>query len=134
VSVAFQLGIAAKCRHRLYDIDRAEVMQEAAAQKFAQLVEVVPDESLLADFPALWPAEIEVDAGDQVFRRRISVAAGDPARPLDDAQLLQKARRVFTQLGEPATADGLVEYGLKGLDDRDSCKQFADTMWHAGAA
>jgi 2-methylcitrate dehydratase PrpD len=134
VSVAFQLGLAAERRQRLYDVERGDVMQEVAAQKFAQLVEVVADESLLADFPASWPAEIEVDAGDQVFRRRVTAAAGDPSRPLDDAQLLTKARRVFAQLGDPAVAGRLVDIGLKGFDDKGSCKQLADAMWNTGAA
>jgi 2-methylcitrate dehydratase PrpD len=132
VSVAFQLGLAAERRPRLYDIERSDVTEDAVVQKFAQLVEVIPDENLLADFPASWPAEIEVDAGDQIFRRRVTAAAGDPSRPLDDAQLLQKARRVFAQLGEPAAAGRLVELGLKGLDDKDTCKKLADAMWDAG--
>jgi 2-methylcitrate dehydratase PrpD len=132
VSVAFQLGLAAERRPRLYDIERSDVTEDAVVQKFAQLVEVIPDENLLADFPASWPAEIEVDAGDQIFRRRVTATAGDPSRPLDDAQLLQKARRVFAQLGEPAAAGRLVELGLKGLDDKDTCKKLADAMWDAG--
>jgi 2-methylcitrate dehydratase PrpD len=134
VSVAFQLGLAAERRQRLYDIERSDVTQDAAVQKFAQLVEVVPDENLHAEFPASWPAEIEVDAGDQIFRRRVTAAAGDPTRPLDDAQLLAKARRVFAQFGEPAAAGRLVDIGLKGLDDKNSCKQLADAMWDAGVA
>jgi 2-methylcitrate dehydratase PrpD len=134
VSVAFQLGLAAERRQRLYDIERSDVTQDAAAQRFAQLVEVVPDENMLAEFPACWPAEIEVDAGDQIFRRRVTAATGDPSRPLDDAQLLAKARRVFTQLGEPAAAGRLLDIGLKGLDDKDACKKLADAMWDAGAA
>ena len=47
VSVAFQLGLAAERRQRLYDIERNEITQDAAVQKFAQLVKVVPDESLM---------------------------------------------------------------------------------------
>src|SRR5438045_2886892 len=95
MSVAFQLGLAAERRQRLYDIERSEITQDAAVQKFAQLVEVVPDENLLEGFPACWPAELEVYAGDQIFRKRVMTAIGDPARPLDDAQLRQKAQRVL---------------------------------------
>jgi 2-methylcitrate dehydratase PrpD len=134
VSVAFQLGLAAERRQRLYDIERRDVTADATVQKFAQLIEIIPDESLLEDFPACWPAEIEVDAGDQIFRRRVTAAAGDPARPLDDAQLLQKAQRIFAQFGEPAAAGRLVDIGLKALDDRESCKKAADALWEAGAA
>ena len=85
-------------------------------------------------FPACWPAEIEVHAGDQIFRRRVTTATGDPARPLDEAQLRQKAQRVLAQLGEPAATGRLIDIGLKGLDDKDSCKQLAEAMWNAVAA
>ena len=134
VSVAFQLGLAAERRQRLHDIERSEITQDAAVQKFAQLVEVVPDENLLEGFPACWPAEIEVHTGDQIFRRRVTTAIGDPACPLDDAQLRRKAQRVLAQLGEPAATGRLIDIGLKGLDDKDSCKQLAEAMWHAGTA
>ena len=134
MSVAFQLGLAAERRQRLYDIERSEITQDAAVQKFAQLVEVVPDENLLEGFPACWPAEIEVHTGDQIFRRRVTTAIGDPACPLDDAQLRRKAQRVLAQLGEPAATGRLIDIGLKGLDDKNSCKQLADAMWNAFAA
>jgi 2-methylcitrate dehydratase PrpD len=134
VSVAFQLGLAAERRQRLYDIERSEITQDAAVQKFAQLVEVVPDETLLEGFPACWPAELEVHAGEQIFRRRVTTATGDPSRALDDAQLRQKAQRVLAQLGEPGAAGPLMDIGLKGLDDKNSCKQLADAMWNAFAA
>jgi 2-methylcitrate dehydratase PrpD len=134
VSVAFQLALAAERRERLYDIERSDITQDAAVQNFAQLVEVVADETLLDSFPACWPAEIEVDAGDQIFRRRVTAATGDPARALDDGQLLRKAQRVLAQLGKPVAAGPLIELGLKGFDDKDSCKKLADVLWNAGAA
>jgi 2-methylcitrate dehydratase PrpD len=133
VSAAFQMGLAAFNRQRLYDIERADALQEARAVAFAQKVEIVADDTLLDLFPASWPAEIEVTAGGKALRKRVTAAAGDPPRPLDEAQLKQKAQRVLEQLHDPRSASALVELGLGGLQDKGACKALTDTMWDACA-
>jgi 2-methylcitrate dehydratase PrpD len=134
VSVAFQLALAAERRERLYDIARSDVTQDAAVQNFAQLVEIVADDRLLDVFPTSWPAEIEVEAGDQLFRRRVNEAAGDPSRPLDHSQLVRKAQRILAHVDKPVAAAPLIELGLAGLDDGAACKWLADAMWDSGPA
>ena len=130
VSAAFQMGLAAYRRERLYDIERADVVRDAAVA-FAAKVEIVADEALLEYFPANFPAEIEVTAGGQVSRQRITAASGDPERPLDDAALLDKAERVSQQMGGAFDAKKLVTLGLDGLQDKTACKALADTLWNA---
>jgi len=132
VSAAYQLGLAALKRERLYDIERASVIQDVLA--FAAKVTVVPDEALHPDFPASFPAEIEVSAKGTLHRKRVTAALGDPSRPLDDAQLKDKANRVFEQAGATRTGSSLIELGLAGLQDRDSCKALADAMWTASTS
>jgi 2-methylcitrate dehydratase PrpD len=129
VSAAYQLGLAAFRREGLYDIERAHAMQDADVLALAGKVEIVADESLLKTFPASFPAEVEVAAGGKLRRKRVSAARGDPSRPLDDAQLRQKAQRVFEQAGDAGAAERLLELGLAGLDDSASCKALADAMW-----
>src|SRR5215467_13145997 len=93
-SAAYQLGL-----ERLYDIERASALQDADVLAFAAKVTVVPDEGLLADFPASFPAEIEVSANGTLHRKRVTAALGDPSRPLDDTQLKDKADLVLKQAG-----------------------------------
>jgi 2-methylcitrate dehydratase PrpD len=131
VSAAYQLGLAALRRERLCDVERASTMQDVLA--FAGKVAVVPDEGLLPDFPASFPAEIEVSAKGTLHRKRVTAALGDPSRPLDDAQLKDKADRVFKQAGATRAGSSLIELGLAGLQDRDSCKALTDAMWKAVA-
>jgi 2-methylcitrate dehydratase PrpD len=130
VSAAFQMGLAAYRRERLYDIERADVVRDAAVA-FAAKVEIAADEALLEYFPANFPAEIEVTAGGQVSRQRITAASGDPERPLDDAALLDKAERVSQQMSGAFDAKKLVTLGLDGLQDKTACKALADTLWNA---
>jgi len=131
VSAAYQLGLAALRRERLCDIERASTIEDALA--FADKVTVVPDEGLLPDFPASFPADIEVSAGGKLHRRRVTAALGDPSRQLDDAQLKNKADQVFKQAGATRAGSSLIELGLAGLQDRHSCKALADAMWNAFA-
>jgi 2-methylcitrate dehydratase PrpD len=128
VSAGYQLGLAAFARPRLYDVDRLDTTLESAACAFADKVEIVADESLLEFFPECFPAEIEVIAGGKLHRKRITVATGDPSRPLDDEALEQKAQRVFEQAGCPDRASDLIRVGLRGFDSEDACKALAAAM------
>jgi hypothetical protein len=38
---------------------------------------------------------------------------------------------VFKQAGATRAGSGLVELGLAGLQDRDSCRALSDAMWNA---
>jgi 2-methylcitrate dehydratase PrpD len=126
VSAAFQMGLAAYHRERLYDIERADAMKEASALALAGKVEIVADESLLEFFPATFPAEVEVTADGKTLRQRVTAANGDPGRALDDAALADKARRI---LGTASTE--FVQTGLNGFGSEESCKRLTDTIWQA---
>jgi 2-methylcitrate dehydratase PrpD len=126
VSAAFQMGLAVHHPERLYDIEREGAMNETAALEFAQKVEIVADDSLLEFFPANFPAEVEVTAGGQTYRKRVTAAYGDPTRALDDTKLQYKAERI---LGEASTE--IMQIGLTSLDSSMECRRLADTMWNA---
>jgi 2-methylcitrate dehydratase PrpD len=128
VGAGFQLGLAACRPERLFDIERGAAVHEPDVLAFAERVEVVGDDTLLDTFPASFPAEIEVVAGGTTVRKRITATAGDPSRPLDDADIRRKAQRVFAQIGETRPADGVVDLGLAALQDRGSCRRLADAM------
>jgi len=123
VSAAFQMGLAAHRRERLYDIERKDALQEAAAAKFSEKVEIIADDSLLETFPACFPAEVEVAAAGKTLRKRITATLGDPARPLDDAQLKAKAERVLRWIVGAPPAASLVDLGLAGLEDKAACRR-----------
>jgi 2-methylcitrate dehydratase PrpD len=133
VSAGYQLGLAAFGRARLYDVERADAKPEPAAFAFANKVEIVADESLFEFFPACFPAEVEVLASGKSHRKRVTVATGDPSRPLDDHALEQKAQRVLEPAGCPESASDLIRIGLHGFDNKDSCKELAGAMASAVA-
>jgi 2-methylcitrate dehydratase PrpD len=132
VSATYQMGLAACRRERLYDIERADAMAETAVLGFAGKVEIVADDSLLEFFPATFPAEVEVHAGGKTLRKRVTAAAGDPGRTLDDATLRQKAGKVLSFLPGSPDAETIMTIGLAGFDSDAACKELADTLWYMG--
>ena len=129
VSAAFQMGLVAYHRERLYDIERADAMKETAALGLAGKVEIVADESLLEFFPATFPAEVEVVANGKTLRQRITAANGDPGRALDDAALARKAAKVLAFIPGSSPQE-IVTTGLDGLDNSSACKALADALWY----
>jgi 2-methylcitrate dehydratase PrpD len=126
VSASFQIGLAAYHRERLYDIERADAMNEKAALALAGKTEIVADEALAEFFPATFPAEVEVVANGKSVRQRVTAANGDPGRQLDDAALADKAKRILgAASAEP------IQAGLEGFKSEDACKRMADTLWQA---
>jgi len=87
-------------------------------------------------FPGSYPAEIDVTAGGKMLRRRVTIAYGDPQRPLDDAALLLKAERIWATplLHGRSRAKTVVALGIAALQNRESCKRLADAIWVACAA
>ncbi len=111
VSVAHQIALAALAPERLFDVDRSAPAAGSGGGDITALaakVEVVADGELDAFYPQHWPAQVEVEAGAKVFRRRVVEASGDPEHPLGRADIEDKARRVLDPLlGAAATAKWL---------------------------
>jgi 2-methylcitrate dehydratase PrpD len=132
VSVAHQLALAALAPQRLYDVDRSAPDVDEAVTQLAAKIEVAPDASLEAFYPQHWPAEVEVETGGQVFRRRVVDALGDPEHPLDRAAVDHKAHRVLDPLLGAARVDAWLTLCHDGLADGAACERLAGAF--AGAA
>jgi 2-methylcitrate dehydratase PrpD len=96
VNVRWQLALAALQPDALDDVAREdERAGDDRLQAFAARVRVLPDAGLDALYPAAFPARLVVQAAGQSHERRVTDSPGDPAQAFDDAQLLDKARRVL---------------------------------------
>ena len=100
VSVAYQIALAALAPERLYDVDRSAPGADTDVVQFAAKVDVTPEVALESFYPRHWPAEVEVEVGGKILKRRVVAAAGDPEHPLGRAAVDDKAHRVLdTMLG-----------------------------------
>jgi 2-methylcitrate dehydratase PrpD len=134
VSVAHQMALGALAPQRLYDVDRGAPHADAAVTELAAKIEVVPDAALEPFYPRHWPAEVEVDAGGQIFRRRVTEALGDPERPLDHAAIDDKAHRVLDPLLGNTRVDEWLRLCHDALQNSAACERLAAAFAGAGAA
>jgi 2-methylcitrate dehydratase PrpD len=132
VSVAHQIALTALGSERLYDVDRSAPQADAAVAELSRKVEVVPDAGLEEFYPQHWPAEVEVEAGGQSFRRRVVAADGDPEHPLGRAAIDDKAHRVLDPLLGAARVDEWLGLCHGALDDAARCERLAVAFAEAG--
>ncbi|HEY6255366.1 MAG TPA: MmgE/PrpD family protein, partial [Xanthobacteraceae bacterium] len=109
VSAARQLALLACDPARLYDVDRSQAVTDPAIREFEAKVAIVAEPALAQYYPGAWPAEVEVMGTDGSTRcERVIAAPGDPARPLDDQALDDKAHRLLDRLIGRGRADELI--------------------------
>ncbi|MGA8614186.1 MAG: MmgE/PrpD family protein [Xanthobacteraceae bacterium] len=131
VSVAYQIALAALAPERLYDVDRSTPAADTDVMQFAAKVEVVPEAALESFYPQHWPAEVEVEAGGKILKRRVVAAAGDPEHPLGRAAVDEKAHRVLDGLISAARVDEWLTMCHGALHGRADCQRLVTAF--AGA-
>jgi 2-methylcitrate dehydratase PrpD len=94
VSVGYQIALAALRAEAMYDVARTDAPFDAGVLDLAAKVKVAGDEALASEFPRRFPAAVAVHAAGRRHERSVTEATGDPGRPLDDAALAAKLRRV----------------------------------------
>ena len=92
-------------------------MEDPEVLAFARKVRVEPDEALQAQFPCVWPAEIEVRCAGQVLRRKVTSPRGDAANRLSPDQLRSKQRALLDQAVTPFDTDAALGSLMNTLDD-----------------
>ncbi|HEY4404234.1 MAG TPA: MmgE/PrpD family protein [Xanthobacteraceae bacterium] len=126
VSAARQLALLACDPDRLYDVDRSAPITDPAIAGFEAKVEILADVALTQYYPHDWPAEVEVVGTDGSARRELVIAApGDPARPLDQDALDDKAHRLLDRLISRERTDGLIGIARRGFENETGCRILA---------
>jgi 2-methylcitrate dehydratase PrpD len=128
VSVAHQIALAALAPERLYDVDRSSAKVDAGVTRFAAKVEVIADARLDAYYPRHWPAEVEIECGNDIRQQRIVEAIGDPEHPLDQAGVAAKAHRVLDPLVGGERAGEWLKLSGAARDDATACRKLADSF------
>jgi 2-methylcitrate dehydratase PrpD len=123
VSVAYQIALAALAPERLYDVDRSTPAADADVMQFAAKVEVMPEPALESFYPRHWPAEVEVEAGGKILKRRVVAAAGDPEHSLGRAAVDDKARHVLSSLIGAAHIDEWLTLCHGALHSKAECQK-----------
>src|SRR5262245_14045911 len=93
----------------------------AAVRDFMSRITVEADESLLADYPRVWPTRVIVVAGAQRHERLVTDVPGDPTRPFDGSQVREK----FLRFTAPVLGQDKAAQLLARCDDVPARGDFA---------
>ena len=124
VSVRWQLALTALAPALLDDVRRVPTAQAQALNQFAAKVQVLADTELDPLYPAAWPAHLVVHAGGQRHELRVMDSKGDPALPMDKAQVQDKAWRVW---GPSAEAE-LVTLAFAATSDASALQVLSERL------
>lgn len=100
-SVQCRLALAACDRARLYDVGFAPPQLADDVTAVMQKISVAADPTLLAYYPATWPAKVVVHTSSGRHERLVTAVPGDPQLPSDARKVEDKFHRVLA----PAAAD-----------------------------
>jgi 2-methylcitrate dehydratase PrpD len=108
-SVQYRMTVAALAPELAFEIGQAPAALPPALRAFMAKIKVEADETLLADYPRVWPACVRVTAGAAQHERMVTHVPGDPARPFDRARVREKFLR-FVQpvLGGKAAGERML--------------------------
>jgi 2-methylcitrate dehydratase PrpD len=67
-----------------------------AVHAFMDKITIAADESLLADYPRIWPAHVVMTTASGRHEKRIEFVPGDPSRPFSADEVRAKFRRFVT--------------------------------------
>jgi 2-methylcitrate dehydratase PrpD len=95
VSAPWQLALTALAPAELDQVERELSSPDTALKSWAAKVSVHHDESLDAYYPVQWPVRLKVHAAGRVHEKLILDSPGDPTLGWNDAQLLDKAKRML---------------------------------------
>ena len=124
VSVRWQLALTALAPALLDDVRRVPTAQAQALNQFAAKVQVLADTELDPLYPAAWPAHLVVHAAGQRHELRVMDSKGDPALPMDKAQVQDKAWRVW---GPSAEAE-LVTLAFAATSDASALQVLSERL------
>jgi 2-methylcitrate dehydratase PrpD len=117
-SLPYQMAVAVLQPERTLDIG-APPTPDDRLQAFMGRINVVADESLLAGYPAAWPARVTVGTAQGRREKLVRHVPGDPDRALGEAAVARKFHRLVAPVlgeGEAGAAWEAVRSALQSPD------------------
>jgi 2-methylcitrate dehydratase PrpD len=118
-SLPYQLAVAALRPGQITDLNLAVDVPMQSLQAFLARVKVVADDTMLADYPASWPARLIVTTSSGRHERRVDHVPGDPARPFTEAEVGRKFEHFVAPVAGDAAAN-LLQSSLTALHARNA--------------
>ncbi len=119
VSCPCQVATAALDPRDLYDVERRNVLANAAVAALAARVEIIGDPALDRDFPRVWAAQVEAHADGRVTSMIVNDALGSPENRMSEDDLVEKARLALSwfNMAERANSTAVVSRTMFASDE-----------------
>lgn len=132
-SVSYQVALAALAPEAMLDIRKAPDRIPGEIRAFMDRVAVKADDELLRNYPASWPARVEMTTSGGKRERLVTHVPGDPQRPLVEPQIAEKFGRLSAAvLGERGSGD-LLRFCLGALDKDNGPRSLLGKIKRASA-
>jgi 2-methylcitrate dehydratase PrpD len=118
-SLPYQLALAALQPTEPATPNLSAAVPLSSLQALMTRVKIAADNTLLADYPARWPARVAVETPSGRRELRVDSVPGDPARPFTQADVERKFKHFAAPVAKDAT-DNLLRLSLAALDARDT--------------
>jgi 2-methylcitrate dehydratase PrpD len=116
-SVAYQMALAALEPDASLDPSQSPERVSKDIGNFMARISVKADESLAPYYPKSWPARVVVAASGRKHEKTVLQVPGDPERPLGEARLSEKFRRLAAPVVGEGAAENLLQLSLAALDE-----------------
>jgi 2-methylcitrate dehydratase PrpD len=105
-SVQYNMAVAALAP-RLADALSPPGAVPDAVHALMRRITVEADDTLLADYPRVWPAHVTVTTSSGILEKRVTSVPGDPSQPFGEREVAQKFRRFVAPVLGDERADAL---------------------------
>jgi 2-methylcitrate dehydratase PrpD len=119
-SLPYQMAIAALQPENRFDISQSPGAIPETLQSFMALIEVCGDETLLADYPAVWPARVAIRAASGPQERLVRHVPGDPERPLTEMDITRKFHALVAPMMGDQGARRMLQLAKAALQSPDA--------------
>ncbi len=116
-SVAYQMALAAFEPQAMLDVNQSPKNVSEQVRAFMAKVTVEADDSLLQYYPKAWPARLTVRTRSEQHEKVLIHVPGDPARPFEEKDVIEKFRSIVTPLIGARFAEELAGRSLAALED-----------------
>ncbi len=132
-SLPYQMAVAVLQPERTLDLGAPPSLEDRL-QAFMGRIKVVADDSLLADYPAAWPARVTVTTAQGQRERLVRHVPGDPARALDETEVARKFHRLVAPLLGEGEAGAMWQGARSALQSPDALLSAARAVQAAARA
>jgi 2-methylcitrate dehydratase PrpD len=129
-SLPYQMAVAALHPETVLDVNQTPAALSQEMQLFMARIKVMSDDSLLAGYPTVWPARIEVVTSLGRHERLVRDVPGDPTRPFAITDIGQKFHRLASPILEITGARIDFEFVISTLQSRKSLSSMMQELDH----